>query len=117
TGLAVLDVDADVACSRVEDVLGGHADVRGLEQMAAEAVLLAVAEPDLLGADADGDSPAAAAQGLLRDLDGRAVVEPDCVHRGDRAREQVRDPEEAGDEGGLRVLVELSGRPELLDPA
>ena len=35
----------------------------------------------------------------------------------DRAVEQVGDAEEAGDERGRRLLVELGRRPELLDPA
>ena len=46
-----------------------------------------------------------------------AAVERDRARAGGGAREQVRDPEEARDEGGLRLLVELVRRAELLDPA
>ena len=50
------------------------------------------------------------------DPDRRPVVEPDRVGAGDRSAKEVRDPEEAGDEGRLWQLVQLVRGPELLDP-
>ncbi len=46
-----------------------------------------------------------------------AAVEADRVGAGRHAREQVGDAEEARHEVGAGLLVELAGRPELLDPA
>src|SRR5436853_3862106 len=95
-GLAVLDVDADVAGARLEHVLRRHADVRRLEQAPGELVLLAVAEADLLGTDADGDAAAAPVERTARDVHLVAVVEPNALGPGDGAGQQVRDAEEAG---------------------
>ena len=97
--LAVLDIDADVSCTRLEHVLGGHADVGRLEQAASEAVLLPVTDADLLRSHADRDLAVPPVEHLARHADLGALVEPHPLRAGDGAGEQVRDAQEAGDEG------------------
>src|SRR5687768_17331018 len=90
--LGVLHVERDRACGCVHDVLGRHADVRALADLAGEVVLLAAAEPHLLRADADRDLPASAGGG--GDADGGAVGEAYRPVAVGGAGEEVRDSEE-----------------------
>ena len=113
--LGVLDVERDRAGARVDDVLGRDADVRALAHLAGQAVLLLRPKPHLLWADADRDGAAPAGRG------GRARS---CRPRASRPSRLRRpspgggsDPQEAGDEGGARRLVQLRRRAELLDLA
>src|SRR5262249_32449723 len=101
----------------VEDVLRRAAAVRLVDACACQGVRLPVTELDLLRPDADGDLSGTAAEHGGGHADVRAVVEPDAVAAGDGAGDEIGHAEEAGDVRRGRRLVELGGRPELLDPA
>src|SRR6266542_5301063 len=115
-GLGVLDVDGQAPRRRLHDVLGRDADVRALYYRAGEAVLTALAERDLLWANADGDAAGTFAERCAWNAELRAVDtdEAVAVHS---ARQQVRDAEEAGHERCPRALVELGRCAQLLDLA
>lgn len=130
--LHVLCVDLEaLACRALDDVLRGDADERGVEDPARDGVAAGGhgvrvgggTEGDLLRPDPD-EEPAAGRGGVRAAPGGQPEL---AAARGDddlAARaldhlglDEVGGAEEVGDEGGPRVLVQLGGGSELLDPA
>ena len=100
-GLRVLDVDGESAVWRSRRRTGSRRRCRRARRRVPRDVRLAVAEPHLLRADADGDRAAAPVERAVAHVDGAPAVEPDGRPSPvDRAAEEVRDAEEAGDERG-----------------
>src|SRR6187551_3584009 len=112
-GIAVLNVDRDLAMRGAHDVLGGDADVRALLHLAAERVLVGTADPDLLRTDSDGHGSLPALSS--RSADDGAVVETHGAVSVRDAFQEVGGAEEPCDEGRRRPLVEVVRRAELLD--
>src|SRR5579884_2683175 len=115
TRSVVLDVDGDGAAAGLDDVLRRDADVGRLGDRAFEAVRTSALGTKLLGPDADLHGARAPADRGRRHRDLRAVAEAEPLRRDDVGRQQVRHAEEARHEPGLRMLVQLRGRTELLD--
>src|SRR6187200_3101289 len=109
-GFAVLDVYGDQAVRGFHDVLRGDADVCALLDLTRERVLVASAELDLLGSDADGDLALPAGSG--RRADDGAVIQADRAVSVRDTLEEVGDAEELRDEGRRRPLVEVVRRAE-----
>src|SRR4029079_4680147 len=124
--LHVLFVHGQVAAVRFDEVLGADTEVRRVADHAEQAVVAgrrvgrALAQPDLLGSHADAHALRPVEQ-ATRDPDPRIVADACAgvvgVAAVDRRRDQVADPEEAGDEPGRGTLVEALRVAELLVPA
>src|SRR5690606_8563068 len=128
----VLHVDLEVgADGAVDDELRGDADEAGVGDPAGDAVaalgylpgVVGVGEGDLLRTHPHQHSPAGrggrAAAGPGQDQLAAARLQHDVLAaaRVDLGLDEVGGAEEVGDEGGPRVLVQLGGRAQLLDPA
>ena len=112
----VLLVDGEpAAAAGLDDVARRDAEVGRVPDRAQQLVVaigdrfVQLAESDLLGPDADLEGAEALGQ-RARDADGRAVGEAAdrmaVIRPVGPCRDEVADPEEPGDEAGLRPLVE-----------
>ena len=114
TATGVLCEDLNGARRRVDDELGGDADVGASRRSSREPVLAALAERDLLRTHARRDLPGVAVR--VR-LDDRTVLEPQRARHLDCRGQEIGNAEESRDERRPRTFIELLGGPELLEPA